>query len=768
MGPHNELLLRAFDSSSTAMSLTDADGRVVDANQRFWELFGSHPDAELDVSMLTRPDDRAWTMGYVRQLVDGELDEFDTDKRFVRLDGTEFDAHLTVRSLRGEGEASNEFIGMIASIDPITPRPKVGDARVRKLLEHAAGTLTLVDADGRVLETSGRYRSTMGYPPEFWEQRTIFDVVVPGEVERVLDMRRQVLSEPNRQVSGDFHVIAADHHIETLEVIAVNLLHDPDVEGIVVSSRNVTEERANTRAISLLRDEAVSEATRRSRLLATVSHELRNPLHAMAGLAELLASEVGLPPAQYQLAATLQRQLLRLSKITDDLLDTARLDSGEFRLRPTVVDIRRLVDDARMAAEALVGPRLQITSTVSDEVPFALVADPGRLQQIVDNLVGNAIKFTDRGTVELDVGTDDGRLVIVVTDTGPGIPPESREQIFEAFATLPVGGDRSGAGLGLAIVRRLVDSMDGTLELDSEVGVGTRFRVSVPLVETRRADDEPIVTTARGRVAAPRRVLVVEDTPVNQDLARAQLERIGATSVIVDNAEEAIDLLEIETFDAVLMDHMLPGMNGLDATRLIRSRGWNLPIIGVTASSTAADAQACFHAGMNAYLPKPVGLEQLRLALEEIWQRADGDAVTDQATDQVTGHVTDPAPHSGSGSAPDAGPSGRSNGPAVDAAVLQALVDDLDERSIVERLVRSFLDELDVRVADICGGDVSLAARQAHTLKSTAAMVGATDLAAACASLDTDNDPESRAQVAVLADSARSELLQWLDHEHDD
>lgn len=738
------LFLRAYDSASTSLSLSDVDGRLIGGNQAFWKLFGHEPGTDLTTAALTRRDDRTWTSGYLRQLIDGDIEEFKSDKRFVRADGSEFDGHISIRALRDD----DVCVGMIASIEPVTIRPRIDDIRTRKLLEHAAGTLTLIDVDGQVLETSGRYRSTLGYPMEFWEQRTILDVLVPEDAARVLAMRDDVINEPNREITGDFRVTAADRQIETLEVTATNLLHDPDVEGIVITSRNVTEERANTRAVSELRDAAVAQAERRSNLLATVSHELRNPLHAMAGIAELLASDTGLTTAQHDLARALERQLLRLSDVTDDLLDAARLDVGQFRLRPAAFDIRHVVDDVVRSARSTADGRLTVDATIGDDVPLTINADAARLQQVVGNLVGNAVKFTEAGSVRVAVRRRQDTLVVSVTDTGPGIPSDRLEEVFHAFATLPSAGDRRGAGLGLAIVRRLVEAMDGSIDLDSTVGVGTTFAVSLPLIEgpdePGRSDDSDPVDGVGG---VRRRVLVIEDTPVNQDLARAQLDRLGVDCVIAGSAEDGLDELSRTHYDAVLMDHQLPGMSGREATREIRRRGWTVPVVGVTASSTAADERACMDAGMDAFLSKPVGLDRLRGALDTV---APIEISTSDVSTSTVASTHEPT-----------GPAGPRS--SVDVATLEVLVEELGDRTIVEQLIGSFLAELDARSADIGGDDESLAARQAHTLKSSAALLGVDELAAACAA--AQSDPTVGARIASLAADVRADLLAWSENQ---
>lgn len=726
------ILLQAFDSAPTSLSLSDEHGRIIAANQAFWELFGHDPSVELSVSDLSRAADQQWTASYLAQMVEGEHAEFQSGKRFVRADGSEFDGHVTIRAIR-EGD---RFVGMIATVEPVEVRPKVDDARVQKLLQHAAGTLTLIDADGGVIETSGRYRNTLGYPSEYWETRTILDILIPEDAERVLAMRDEVINAPGREVVGDFRVQAADGSIDVLEVVAVNMLHDPDLAGIVLSSRNVTHERADSAAVAKLRDEAVGEAERRSRLLATVSHELRNPLHAMSGMTELLASDDSLPSDAHELASTLHRQLIRLADVTDDLLDTARLDVGQFEIRPTQVVVRDIVDDVAQSARSAAHGRLMVTSTVADEVPFTITIDPARLQQILGNLLGNAVKFTDEGGVHLEVQPIGDQVEFVVSDTGRGIPPDQLRDVFQAFTTATTSGDRRGAGLGLAIVDRLVTALDGSISVESELAVGSTFRLVMPrgaLAET--PDSAPLGSAVT--VDHRARVLVVEDTPVNQDLARAQLDRLDMDCVIVGSAEEALEMLAVDQFDAILMDHQLPGMNGRDATREIRQRGIVTPVIGVTASSTAADEQACRAAGMNAFLAKPVGLERLGATLRDVLT-SEIPAVSAVATSRT----------------------GDSVAPTIDVSVLDELADELGDRSIVDGLVRTFLDELDARSADIIGEDPELAARQAHTLKSSARLLGAIELSQACA--DAEHDPSARHGIDDLAASARSELRGWL------
>lgn len=719
-----------FEHAAISLSLSDTHGRIIHANRRFWELFGHEPDASLDVGMLSRPSDRDWTLSYLTRLVTGDIDEYRTVKRFIRNDGTEFDGHMAISALTDDGRCT----GMIASIEPVDVRPIVDSPRMRKLVEHGAGTITLVDLEGNVIETSGRYRETLGYPAEFWEERTILDLIVPEDLPMVMAIRDLVVDHPEQAITRDFRVHGADRRIETLEVTALNMLGDEDLQGIVLSTRNVTIERQNMSAVARLRDEAVDEADRRSHLLATVSHELRNPLHAMSGIVELLESDETLADGPRELAGSLLRQLRHLTSVTDDLLDTARLEEGRFEMRPSPVAIRDLLDDVVRVARSAAAGRIAVEQSTSADVPHLLTVDPARLQQVLGNLLGNSVKFTETGSVSLTttMSADSEYVVFEVRDTGVGIPPDQTGEIFEPFSTARTSGDRRGAGLGLAIVHRLVEALDGSIDLRSEVGLGSVFTVRLPLIDAVQA--APLLEHQIVESDTRAQILVVEDTPVNQQLARHQLERLGMDCTIAGSAEDGLDELAARRFDVILMDHQLPGMNGRDATREIRRRGISTPIIGITASSTAADERACFDAGMDAFLPKPVGLDRLSTALRQVMSGI----VVALPTEEPTGFE-----------------------PAIDVGVLDDLVDDLDDRGIVEGLVRTFLAELDARESGIAGTDQVVASRQAHTLKSSAKLLGALELARVCAA--AESDPGARSDIGTVAEAARVGLHAWLD-----
>ncbi len=348
-----------------------------------------------------------------------------------------------------------------------------------------------------------------------------------------------------------------------------------------------------------------------------MSHELRNPLHAVQGLAELLAEE-DLPAAAADLAETLRRQLSGLTQVTQDLLDAARIDAGKIVFDPEPTNLSALLNDvAAVGRSSAADKAVAVSARVEGDVPGWVLVDGARLRQLLSNLVGNTVKFTRAGTVELVVRrADEGMLNLSVIDTGIGIPADERDTVLEPFQVASTGGAERGAGLGLSIVHRLVQAMDGRLTMTSEVGRGTRFDV--------RLDLEPcdaVVAERSAELPSGLRILVVEDNPVNQQLARSQLTRLGLVPIVVGAGEEAIELLDDDSgpsIDVVLMDHQLPGISGIETTRQIRERSdanASLPVIGLSASASRADADAFLAAGMNDFLAKPASLADLAGAL---------------------------------------------------------------------------------------------------------------------------------------------------------
>lgn len=378
------------------------------------------------------------------------------------------------------------------------------------------------------------------------------------------------------------------------------------------------------------KDAAESASAAKSGLIATVSHEIRTPISGVLGMTELLLDSP-LTAAQRRLAEAAHRSVVSLLSLINDLLDCSRIEAGRLELELAPFDPHRLVGDAvdllRTPAER---KGIQVEAQVDPSVPRCLIGDAARLRQILLNLAGNAVKFTEQGDVTILVGadpTEDERVSLRfrVQDTGIGIGAEALVGIFDHFSQADSSTARrfGGSGLGLTISRELVRLMGGDITVESQPGRGSTFLFNVSLQVGRFRDPAPIprADADLGSVGFSGRVLVAEDNLINQQLAQGMLERLGCVVIMAADGREAYQRATSEDFDLILMDCHMPRLDGFDSARLIRA--WEngqgrIPIVALTADVRAETAGRCFEAGMDAYISKPYTSEDLERVLKDL------------------------------------------------------------------------------------------------------------------------------------------------------
>ncbi len=423
-----------------------------------------------------------------------------------------------------------------------------------------------------------------------------------------------------------------DQVTASLENMRLGLL-----EAFTQLNAEIEERRKAESHLSLAKAQAEDAAHAKSQFLANMSHEIRTPMNGVMGMLQLAmdSTEPTVIERYLQTAMRSSRSLLRL---LNDILDLSRLEASRMPVLEESFSIRKLMDDLTDSFQAVILDRgLELESRVGDEVPEYLLGDTVRIRQILTNLIGNAVKFTLQGRVEIrtaclsPIKPGEHRIYIEIEDTGVGIPDEAQPRLFAPFSQADPTQTRKfgGSGLGLSITQHLVVLLGGSISFESGPG-GSLFALCLPLRQAPAPDRTPPAGSPATLPAMPAlKVLVAEDNVINSIIALKFLEGLGHQPTLVSTGTEVLERMRTERFDLVLMDIQMPEMDGLEATRIIRSwpesEGGQTPIVAMTAHAFSSDGERFKAAGMNGHLPKPISKEDVEQSLRALIETASHD-----------------------------------------------------------------------------------------------------------------------------------------------
>ncbi|TKB64137.1 MAG: response regulator [Nitrospira sp.] len=621
VGEETSLILEAVPE---AIFFLDHDNRILFLNPVAQQLVGQTRDViglgfhDL-IGCFISGESEAAQCPFTRMVNTGELVVIPSHF-WDREDGTQFELSLSFWPRTQQGVPVGGMVVVRDLTDAMEIQRDV--QRAARLAEDAPNPIVEFDATGAILYANTGMLNLMA---QCGLLEAGIEVMFPADLPAML----QECLTTNSALMRVEHVVAD-------RVIAWSLFPLEELKLVRAYGLDITSDVALRRA-----KEAAEESTRAKGIfLATMSHELRTPMNGVLGCTQLL-KDTSLTDQQRELIETMHRSADALLTLVNDILDFSKIEAGKMTLEVANVNLRSLICDVTTLTEGLASKKdLTVSVQIDPDVPEEFRGDPIRLRQILFNLVGNAIKFTERGRVTVSVslkqgpteGSDSVVLQWRIQDTGIGMTPEQQARLFQAYAQADASTTRKfgGTGLGLMICHQLVQLMGGAITVESSIGQGSTFGYTTNLLPAihRDASASSLGSDQRsvGEQVGSLRVLVADDNEINQVVACKFLQKLGCHVEIARTGREAVEAITRTVYNVVLMDCEMPEMDGYEATREVRRREEgtpsHLPIMALTGHASDEDAQKCHQAGMDKVMTKPLTLPILRASLQELLQQA--------------------------------------------------------------------------------------------------------------------------------------------------
>lgn len=631
-----ELFRVVFDNSAAAITVTDKDEKII-----AWNPFSENMLEMSKEDLFNKPVKELYPPKEWRRIRSFRIRQkgmsSGIETQVIKKDGSLVDVDVSISVLKN---SDGDITGAIGIMRDITNQKmaerklKESEYKTRVILDNSAAAITLTDEKENIVSWNKFTEQLLGMKKRDLSLKHV-SVLYPK------DEWKKIRSENIRKIGSRHHletkIIRKDGKIIDID-LSINVLTDSSgkIIGSVGIMQDITE-RKHAQQILLQAKLAAEEASSaKTMFLANMSHEVRTPMNAIIGMIDLTLDS-SLTEDQKDNLKTVRDAAGNLLNLLNDILDLSRVEAGKINLEAIEFNIRNVLHSVCKGLTVLArNKNLELLWGVDSKVPELLIGDPTRVRQVIINLINNAIKFTHKGKVEVNINVgaaieDEATLTFSVADTGIGIPKEKQDAIFEPFTQADDSTTRKygGTGLGLTISTRLVEMMRGRIWVESDPLKGSTFYFTAVFKLARKEPSVTVVSIPQETSQlAPKanlqdlRILLAEDNMMNQKIATKMLEKKGWFVQVAQNGQEAMEQLSQNHFDIILMDVQMPIIDGLEATRLIREEekqtGRHIPIVAMTAHAMEGDERRCLAGGMDGYVAKPIDIIRVYEVIENL------------------------------------------------------------------------------------------------------------------------------------------------------